>query len=49
MNICRPIILHNEFLPACTGERIWEYRAFGHYDGITVKESILVEKIENEK
>lgn len=47
MNICRPIILHNEFLPACTGERIWEYRAFGHYDGITVKESILVEKYEN--
>lgn len=47
MNICRPIILHNEFLPACTGERVWEYRAFGHYDGITVKERIPIEKYEN--
>lgn len=47
MNICRPIILHNEFLPACTGKRTWEYRAFGHYDGITVKESISVESYEN--
>ncbi len=47
MNICRPIILHNEFLPACTGKRTWRYRAFGHYDGITVKESIPIEKYEN--
>lgn len=49
MNICRPIILHNEFLPASTGERTWEYRAFGHYDGITVKTSICIEKYENLK
>lgn len=47
MNICRPIILHNEFLPACTGKRTWEYRAFGHYDGITVKDSIPIERYEN--
>lgn len=49
MNICRPIILHNEFLPASTGERTWEYRAFGHYDGITVKDSIYIEKYEKLK
>lgn len=49
MNICRPIILHNEFLPANTGERTWEYRAFGHYDGITVKDGICIERYENLK
>lgn len=49
MNICRPIILHGEFLPACTGERVWRYRAFGHYDGITVGECIRIEKYENLK
>lgn len=47
MNICRPIILHNEFLPACTGERMWKYCAFGHYDGITVQERIKIETYEN--
>lgn len=49
MNICRPIILHSEFLPACTGKRVWRYRAFGHYDGITVGECIHIEKYENLK
>lgn len=49
MNICRPIILHSEFLPACAGERKWQYRAFGHYDGITVRECIRIEKYENLK
>ena len=49
MNICRPIILHNEFLPASTGERTWDYRTFGHYDGITVKESICIERYEKLK
>ena len=41
--ICRPILLHNEFMPAKPGIRHWGYRMFGHYDGMTQGESFLIE------
>lgn len=34
--VCRPLLLHNEFVPAKTGERNWDYLMFGHQDGMTV-------------
>ena len=37
--LCRPIMLHNEFVPAMIGERNWDYQVLGSYDGITVCES----------
>lgn len=42
--ICRPILLHNEFMPTKTGERKWDYRVFGYHDGMTIKESIEFNK-----
>lgn len=41
--ICRPLLLHNEFMPAITGERNWDYRVLGYHDGMTVKNSIILE------
>lgn len=41
--ICRPLLLHNEFMPAITGERNWDYRVLGYHDGMTVKDRIIVE------
>lgn len=38
--LCRPILLHNEFLPAIAGRRKWDYQVLGHYDGITIKNNI---------
>lgn len=35
--ICRPILLHNEFMPACHGERDWHYQVLGYHDGMTVE------------
>lgn len=41
--ICRPILLYSEFIPTITGTRTWEYQAFGHYDGIDVKERVVLQ------
>lgn len=40
--VCRPILLHNEFLPARTGKRTWDYQMFGHYDGMTCGKSFYL-------
>lgn len=40
---CRPILLHNEFLPAISGPRQWDYQVLGYYDGITVLENTVIE------
>lgn len=40
--ICRPILLHNEFMPAKPGMRKWDYRAWGYHDGITIGKSIEI-------
>lgn len=36
--ICRPLLLHNEYVPVKKGDRAWDYCMFGHYDGMTVGE-----------
>lgn len=36
--VCRPILLYNEFLPAKTGDRKWDYHLLGHYDGMELGE-----------
>lgn len=40
---CRPILLHNEFLPSISGPRQWDYQVLGYYDGITVLENTVIE------
>lgn len=42
--VCRPILLHNEFLPARTGTRNWEYQMFGHYDGMSYEKSFCLDE-----
>ena len=38
---CREIMLYNEFVPALEPEKHnWEYRAYGHYDGIGIGKKI---------
>lgn len=39
-NICRPIILYNNFLPPKGEDFSWEYCAFGTFDGIDVMDAI---------
>lgn len=41
--ICRPILLHNEFVPAICGQREWEFQVLGHHDGMTVGDIIHME------
>lgn len=41
--ICRPILLHNEFLPAIVGRRKWKYLALGHHDGMTIENAFLID------
>lgn len=38
--ICRPILLHNEYVPSIVGERKYPYIVFGHHDGMTIEEAI---------
>lgn len=45
--VCRPVLLHNEFVPAKTGKRDWDYRMFGHQDGMTVGDCILFHNASN--
>ncbi len=45
--VCRPVLLHNEYVPARTGKRDWNYRMFGHYDGMTLLESFPLDNAEN--
>ncbi len=42
--VCRPLLLYNEFLPAEISEREkdWDYQAFGHYDGISIGEKVVL-------
>lgn len=40
--ICRPILLHNEYVPAIVGERDYEYLVLGHHDGMTVEETFSI-------
>lgn len=41
--VCRPILLHNEFVPAIVGDREWGYQVLGHHDGMTVKAPQLLD------
>lgn len=41
-NICRPFVLHNDFLPPDSGvHEDWDYLAFGYYDGISIGENLF--------
>lgn len=40
-NICRPIILFNNFLPTSKEKNKWEYMAFGAFDGISIGKAIV--------
>lgn len=42
-NICRPIVLFNNFLPTLEEKSGWEYMAFGTVDGVSVEEAIVTE------
>lgn len=44
-NICRPIILYNNFLPPKEDIFLWEYCAFGTFDGIDVMDAIIEEGV----
>lgn len=35
-NVCRTILLHDEFIPAMAGNRDWKYQVLGHHDGMSV-------------
>lgn len=35
-NVCRTILLHDEFIPAMAGKRNWKYQVLGHHDGMSV-------------
>ena len=44
-NICRPFVLHNDFLPPDSGpHEDWDYLAFGYYDGISIGENLFKDK-----
>lgn len=47
--ICRPLLLHNEFIPARLNDNDaredWNYQVFGYHDGITVKKSFPVRSV----
>lgn len=41
-NICRPIILHNDFLPPVREEhKDWGYLSFGYNDGVSIGENLF--------
>lgn len=41
-NICRPFILHNDFLPPAEGAHDdWAYISYGYYDGVSVGENLF--------
>ena len=43
-NICRPIVLYNDFLPPDDKPHDkWQYIAFGYFDGVKVGENIFQE------
>lgn len=42
INVCRPIILYNDFLPPDTKpHENWAYLAFGYFDGISVGDNLF--------
>lgn len=41
--ICRPILLHNEYVPAITGKREYKYLVLGHHDGMTVGDALPID------
>lgn len=41
--ICRPILLHNEYVPSIVGKREYKYIVFGHHDGMTIEEAIPID------
>ena len=47
INICRPITFYNNFVPAVSIERSWEYCAFGAFDGVQIHNAILSKKASN--
>lgn len=40
-NICRPIVLYNNFIPATKREQPWSYCTFGMVDGIDIGENLI--------
>ncbi|EOT27077.1 hypothetical protein C805_01181 [Eubacterium sp. 14-2] len=43
-NICRPFILHNDFLPPSREvHQDWDYLSYGYYDGISVGKNLFSE------
>lgn len=41
--ICRPVLLHNEYVPSIVGKRDYEYLVLGHHDGMTIEEAIPID------
>lgn len=42
--ICRPVLLHNEYVPAIVGKREYEYLVLGHHDGMTVGKEFPIDE-----
>ncbi len=41
-NICRPFVLHNDFLPPSREvHQDWDYLSYGYYDGISVGKNLF--------
>lgn len=47
--ICRPILLHNEFMPAIYGERDWHYQVLGYHDGMTIEDGFEIQNVNSFK
>ncbi len=45
--ICRPILMYNEYVPAITGKRKWQYQVLGHHDGMDVRAPDYIETTES--
>ena len=45
--VCRPILLHNEYVPAMIGARDWKYLAFGHHDGMTIEDAVCMDTVDS--
>lgn len=47
--ICRPILLHNEFMPARYGKRDWHYQILGYHDGMTIEDGFEIQDVSSFK
>lgn len=45
--VCRPILMYNEYVPAITGKRDWEFQVLGHHDGMDVKPPVFIQTTES--